>query len=86
MPDYEAMADDYAVNPPTADEVLSVEIVNPAALKRGRPRKDEGRGGRTPTTSVRLADGMRTRLSRRAQADHVGEGEVIRRALDAYLG
>jgi len=28
MPDYDAMADDYEANPPTADEVLAVEVVD----------------------------------------------------------
>ncbi|WP_336819871.1 CopG family transcriptional regulator [Gordonia sp. MMO-8] len=84
MPDYDAMADDYEANPPTADEVLSI-TVDPIALKRGRPRKGEGRGSRTPTRSVRLTDDTLRRLKSRAEAEHVAESEVIRRALDAYL-
>ena len=38
--EYAAMAADYEANPPTADEVLSIEV-NPAFLRSGR--STEGR-------------------------------------------
>jgi predicted RNase H-like HicB family nuclease len=34
--EYAEMADDYEINPPTAAEVISVEI-DPAVLRKGRP-------------------------------------------------
>ncbi|MFE3545508.1 ribbon-helix-helix protein, CopG family [Nocardia sp. NPDC059177] len=83
--DYEAMAADYEANPITADEIIDI-AVNPALLRMGRPRAGEREAkGKTPTTSVRLPKSIRARLHKRAEAEHVSEGEIIRRLLDAHL-
>lgn len=82
MPDYDAMADDYAEHPPTADEVLAVEV-SPSALKTGRPRKGAAKG-RTPTMSVRLPAPLRAKVARVAKHEHIAESEVIRRAVEQF--
>ena len=82
--DYAAMADDYATTPPTADEVIAVEV-NPAALGMGRPRTGAGKGGNTPSMSIRFPDTMRAAIHRRARADAVHDADIIRRAVDEYL-
>lgn len=84
MPDYDAMADDYAAHPPTADEVVDVEV-SPSALKTGRPPRGAGKRGRTPVTSVRLPGELRKRMAKQAQAEGVGESELIRKAVDEYV-
>lgn len=84
MPDYDAMADDYAAHPPTADEVLGTEI-GPAALNTGRPRKGAAEQGRTPTMSVRLPGELRAKVAKRAKAEGVAESELIRRVVDEYV-
>lgn len=84
MPDYDAMAADYADHPPTADEVVDVEV-SPFALKTGRPRKGATKGGRTPTMSLRLPDKLRQKVAQQAKAEGVAESELIRRAVDEYV-
>lgn len=78
--EYAAMADDYEINPPTADEVLAV------AVTMGRPRGDAARRGKSPSMSVRFPAPMRDHIRRRAAADFDGnEGELVRAAVSAFL-
>jgi hypothetical protein len=83
--DYAEMAADYEAHPPTADEVLSVDV-NPAFLRKGRPRKGVAALGETPLTTVRLPDAIREELVRRARAEGSSASELIRRAVVEYFG
>jgi len=82
--DYAAMADDYATTPPTADDIIAVDV-NPAALGMGRPRTGASKGGNTPAISIRLPETMRADIHRHAQANAVPDADIIRRAVDEYL-
>ena len=83
--EYAAMAADYEASPPADSEIAGPVHVDPAALRTGRPPKGAPRRGRTPTTSVRLPEELRERLTVRADAEAVTPGEVIRRAIIEYL-
>lgn len=90
--EYAEMAEDYATNPLTADEVvgpLEVNLDHPdvaaAVLRAGRPAGGGPAQGRTPTTSVRLPVDIKTRLDQRAATEDVKPAEIIRRALVEYL-
>ncbi|TSD96574.1 hypothetical protein FOS14_16070 [Skermania sp. ID1734] len=83
--EYAEMAADYAANPLTADEVLGPVEIDPAVLRTGRPTGTSRARGRTPTTSVRLPEPLRTRLTAQAAAENVAPAEVIRRALVEYF-
>lgn len=82
--EYAEMAADYAANPPTADEVLSVEI-NPAFLRKGRPTKGTPPVGKTPVLAIRLPDAIRGELTRRAKSEGSTASELIRRAVVEYF-
>ena len=82
--DYTAMTDNYATTPPTANEIVAVDV-NPAALGIGRPRTGASKGGNTPSMSTRFPDTMRDDIHRHAQADDVPDADIIRRAVDEYL-
>lgn len=79
------MAADYEAHPPTADEVLSIEV-NPAFLRTGRPRKGVESSGRSVVTPVRLPNAIRDELALRAQAEGRSQSELIRRAILEYFG
>lgn len=81
--DYYALADDYAENPPTASEVISIEI-DPTRLSIGRP-SDKTTEGKTPALSVRFPRMIRNRLEERAKAESAPSAEVVRRAVVEYL-
>ena len=66
--EYAEMAADYEANPPTADEMVSVEM-NTALLRTGRPRKGAVSPGRSAVTPVRLPDTIRNELLRRAESE-----------------
>jgi len=82
--EYAEMAADYAAEPPTADEIVSVEV-NPAFLRKGRPAEG-ATPGKTPGFTVRLPDAIRFELTLRAQADGSSPSELIRRAVIEYIG
>lgn len=84
--DYAAMADDYATNAPTAEEVVGdVEVADLAVLRHGRPPKGTASNGKTPTTSVRLPEDLREAMVKLADAEHVKLAEIIRRAVAEYV-
>lgn len=83
--DYDEMAADYAEHPPTADEITrDIEVFDPVALKKGRPRRGR-KSGETPILSVRFPDDVRDRINDRAEKDGTAAAEVIRRAVVEYL-
>ncbi|MDQ2638258.1 MAG: hypothetical protein M3Y83_15425 [Actinomycetota bacterium] len=83
--EYAEMAADYAANPPTADEVLSVEV-NPALLRKGRPTKGATRSGKTPALPVRLPDSIRVEIAHRVEAgESDSASELIRQAVVEYF-
>ncbi|MDL9939041.1 hypothetical protein QSJ18_20055 [Gordonia sp. ABSL1-1] len=82
--DYSKLADSYAADPPTADEIVGeVEVVDAAALRTGRPRGGVA-VGKTPTMSVRVPLDIRAKLDRLAEVEHVKPAEIARRALVEY--
>lgn len=81
--EYSALADDYERNPPTADEVISVEV-DPSVLRMGRPLGG-ATPGKTPPLTVRLPKGVRIELRVRAAAESATESELVRRAVVEYL-
>lgn len=83
--EYAKIAADYEASPPTADEVLSVEL-NPALLRMGRPRKGAASAGRSTVTPVRLPETIRVELAKRAEAEGAAVSELIRRAIVEYFG
>lgn len=82
--DYDAMAVDYAANPPRPEELLDIEV-NPAYLTVGRPTSRSGRTGKSPTLSIRLPEELRRAADLRAQSENVTTGELVRRAVSEYL-
>lgn len=84
--EYAEMAADYAANPPTADEVTSLEV-DPAVLRTGRPAKGASTTGRTPVMALRLPTELRDEIRQRVDAGETSsESEFIRRAVVEYLG
>jgi hypothetical protein len=82
--EYAEMAADYEVNPPTADEIVSVEV-NPALLRTGRPRKGAASAGKSAVTPVRLPERIRVELAMRAEIEDAPVSELIRRAIVEYF-
>lgn len=82
--DYEALADSYEAMPPTAEEILGPVEVAPGRLRTGRPTRGNERGGKTPATTVRLPDDLRSELAERAKAG-TPASETIRLALVEYF-
>jgi len=82
--EYAEMAADYEAHPPTADEVLSIEV-NPVFLRKGRPPGRSAAHGKTPLVPVRLPDSIREELVRRAEAEGSSASELIRRAIVEYF-
>ena len=83
--DYAEMAADYAANPITADEIISIEI-NPAYLRAGRPAKGTAKTGRTPVMTIRLPEQLRTEIAGRIDAGECSSiSELIRVALVEYF-
>lgn len=54
-------------------------------LRMGRPI-GESRRGSSPTRTIRLSAELNTRLDAYVSAEHTTPSEVMRRALDEYLG
>jgi hypothetical protein len=82
--DYAEMAKDYAANPPTADEVLAVEV-NPAFLRMGRPKGNAAKG-KTPLLGVRLPEPIRFEVEFRVQnGESKNASELVRLALLEYF-
>jgi hypothetical protein len=82
--EYAEMAADYAAEPPTSDDIVSVEI-NPAYLRKGRPAEGVA-PGKTPGFTVRLPEPIRFELTLRAKAEGSSPSELIRRAVIEYFG
>lgn len=83
--EYAEMADDYAANPITPDEILKVEV-NPAYLRMGRPTKDTESAGKTPALPVRLPPSIRGVMKQHVEAGAVqSESELVRTAIVEYL-
>lgn len=84
--DYADLADDYATNPITADEVIGVVSVNPAHLRMGRPAKGAERKGNTPALPVRFPQPIREELDRRVdRGESDSAAELIRVAVAEYF-
>ncbi len=84
--DYAEMAADYAENPPTADEVLAVEV-SPAVLRKGRPAKGAQSTGKTPVLPIRFPPEIRSELERRVDAGESDSvSELVRSAVVEYFG
>jgi Arc/MetJ-type ribon-helix-helix transcriptional regulator len=82
--EYEEMADNYAADPITADEIESVEI-DPAYLRNGRPTKGAGKG-KTPVLAIRLPEPLRVEVEYRVKAGESNSiSELVRRAVVEYL-
>lgn len=56
-----------------------------STLRMGRP-VGESRRGSSPTRTIRLPAQLNTRLDAYVSAEHTTPSEVMRRALDEYLG
>ena len=56
-----------------------------STLRMGRP-VGEGRRGSSPTRTIRLPAELNRRLDAYTSAEHTTPSEVMRRALDEYLG
>lgn len=56
-----------------------------STLRMGRPT-GESRRGASPTRTIRLPAELNTRLDAYVSAEHTTPSEVMRRALDEYLG
>jgi hypothetical protein len=82
--DYADMAASYGAEPPTVDEVVSIEV-SPAVLRMGRPAKGATATGKTPVLAIRLPEALRAELTRRAKARGSSASELIRLALIEYL-
>jgi hypothetical protein len=61
--EYAEMAADYAATPPTADEIVSMEV-HPVFLRKGRPADGEVLG-KTSGFTVRLPTAVRSELTLR---------------------
>jgi hypothetical protein len=84
--EYAEMSADCAANPPTADEVTSIEALSPAVLRQGRPTKGTPTTGRTPVMTVRLPTDIRNEVQHRVSAGEArSEGELVRRAVVEYF-
>ncbi len=82
--EYAEMAADFEANPPTAEEIGTIEV-NPAILRNGRPPKSAPARGKTPTMSVRLPTELRAQLEVVAKEENATTAEVIRRAVGEYV-
>lgn len=80
--EYEAMADDIEAG--NWRSVGPIEVY-PERLRNGRPAAGQGRGGNTPSISVRFPADLRRALDERAAADQAPVAEVIRRAVADYV-
>lgn len=76
--DYAEMAADYEAHPPTADEVVAIEV-NPGLLRMGRPAA-EG-----TVITVRLPEVLRDELKQRADEAGSAPSELIRVAIAEYF-
>lgn len=83
--DYEALADSYEREPARRDEMMGGPL-SAATLRIGRPRGRKVRQGTSPTRTIRLAAELDGRLVTHAEREHVNPSEIVRRALDDYLG
>ncbi len=84
--EYAELAEDYASNPFTSDEVLDIVAVNPAHLRMGRPAKGKAKTGNTPALPVRLPDPIRSELNARVAAgESASASELVRRAVVEYF-
>lgn len=82
--DYAALAADYEAHPPTADEIISIEV-DPAVLRTGRPAKSADSRGKTPVLAIRLPEDIRTKLETLGRVEGAKVSELVRRAVIEYL-
>lgn len=83
--EYAEMAADYAAHPLTTDDVPGPIESTGTIMRMGRPTKISGRGGKTPSTTVRLPQDIREELARRAERDGASASEIVRRALAEHF-
>lgn len=69
----------------TGDYTVAGPLEMGATLRMGRP-VGESRRGSSPTRTIRLPAELNNRLDTYASAEHTTPSEVMRRALDEYLG
>lgn len=55
-------------------------------VKRGRPNLDASAGSHSPRLAVRLPDRVRSQVARRAVEEGSSVSEVVRSALEAWVG
>lgn len=79
--DYAALSESYELEPARRDEMVGEPL-----LRMGRPAAGSARRGPSPTRTVRLATDLDGRLAAYAEREHVKPSEIVRRALDDYLG